>query len=145
MKTGGNITDIAVNSLQDQGTSQDFAKTNSTGQSKQIGLFKATFLVARSFIGVGILAQPNLNHKYGAYSLLITYPIVAGVIIYLLSRLPKVANDIDYTGDSLEEFVEIVVGVNAGRIATLFIQMFNISVSVCAAIFAGKFFFIMFS
>jgi len=51
----------------------------------------------------------------------ITYPIIAGVIIYLLSRLPKVANDIEYYGDSLEEFVEIVVGPTAGKIATVFI------------------------
>lgn len=96
-------------------------KSQDVNEVKKIGLLKATFLVARSFIGVGILAQPNLNHEYGAISLLITYPIIAGIIIYLLSRLPKVANDIEYYGDSLEEFVEIVVGPTAGKIATVFI------------------------
>lgn len=66
-------------STKDTCKSPDSAKT----QTKQIGLFKAIFLVTRSFIGVGILAQPHLNHDFGMISLIISYPIVAGMIIYL--------------------------------------------------------------
>ena len=120
MKTDTNFSDRAVNSLLQPHNNELCAKSQNNSAPK-IGLLKATFLVARSFIGVGILAQPNLNHEFGAISLLITYPIVAGIIIYLLSRLPKVANDIEYYGDSLEEFVGIVVGERAGKITTIFI------------------------
>jgi len=72
-------------------------------------------------------------------SLLISYPIVSGLIIYLLSRLPLVADEIEYKGSSLEEFVGIVVGPRAGKVATVFILLFNISVSVCAVIFGINF------
>jgi len=108
-------------------------------QSTKIGLFKAIFLVTRSLIGVGVLAQPNMNYQFGWLAMLICYPIVAAVLIYLLSIFPRVASKIGYTGSNLEEFIEIVVGRKTSIITTVLILFFNISVSVCGVIFSVKF------
>jgi hypothetical protein len=66
--------------------------------TKTIGLFKAIFLVTRSLVGVGVLTQPFMNNEFGYLSIMIAYPLIAAVLIYLLSIFPKVASRVGYHG-----------------------------------------------
>jgi hypothetical protein len=66
--------------------------------TKTIGLFKAIFLVTRSLIGVGVLTQPYMNNEFGYLSIMIAYPLIAAILIYLLSIFPKVASRVGYNG-----------------------------------------------
>jgi hypothetical protein len=66
--------------------------------TKTIGLFKAIFLVTRSLIGVGVLTQPYMNNEFGYLSVMIAYPLVAAILIYLLSIFPTVASRVGYNG-----------------------------------------------
>lgn len=70
---------------------------------------------------------------------MIAYPIIAGVLIYLLAIFPRVASRVGYRGSNLEEFVEIVIGRKTSILTTVLILFFNISVSVCGVIFSVKF------
>lgn len=45
------------------------AKGQVAETTNKIGLFKATFLVTRSLIGVGVLAQPHMNYDFGWLSI----------------------------------------------------------------------------
>jgi len=129
-----------ISSIIDSGPLQAGSTGKGTAEpTKQIGLFKAIFLVTRSLIGVGVLTQPHMNNEFGYLSIAIAYPIIAIVLIYLLSIFPKVANRVGYNGSNLEEFIEIVVGKKTGLVTMVFILMFNVSVSVCGVIFSVKF------
>ena len=118
---------------------EDAAENPKQVQRKTIGLFKSIFLVTRSIIGVGILAQPHLNDEFGIYPLMICYPIIALFIIYCLTRLPQIADHMEYKGNSLEEFTEKVLGKSHRRLVTGFNLLFCLSVSIVATIFSVSF------
>lgn len=108
-------------------------------QRKTIGLFKSIFLVTRSIIGVGVLAQPHLNEEFGIYPLMVCYPLVALFVIYCLTLLPKIADHMEYTGNSLEEFTEKALGSTHRKLVTGFNLLFCVSVSIVATIFSISF------
>lgn len=104
-----------------------------------MGIFKSIFLISRSIIGVGVLTQPHLNEEFGVFPILICYPIVAATVIYCLSLLPTVADHMNYSGSSLEEFTEHALGKVHRRLVTVFNLIFCISVSIVATIFSVSF------
>ena len=106
---------------------------------KTIGLFKSIFLITRSIIGVGVLAQPHLNDEFGIYPVMICYPLIALFVIYCLMLLPKIADHMDYQGNSLEEFTESILGISHRRLVTGFNLAFCVSVSIVATIFSISF------
>jgi len=71
-----------ISSIIDSGPLQAGSTGKGTAEpTKQIGLFKAIFLVTRSLIGVGVLTQPHMNNEFGYLSIAIAYPIIAIVLI----------------------------------------------------------------
>lgn len=115
--------------------------TNKPDQSskKTIGYFQAIFLISRSIVGVGVLAQPHLNEEFGVLCIAICYPITAALIIYCISLLPKIADDMKYEGSSLEEFTELTLGPFHRKVATFFNLLFTLAVSTVAVIFSINF------
>jgi len=70
---------------------------------------------------------------------MICYPLIALFVIYCLMLLPKIADHMDYQGNSLEEFTESILGISHRRLVTGFNLAFCVSVSIVATIFSISF------
>ena len=60
---------------------------------------KATFLLFRSIVGVGVLSMPYETQQTGIFGTLILIPIYAIAILFSLDGLFQIANEINYKGD----------------------------------------------
>lgn len=74
---------------------------------KKIGTFKTTFMIFRSFVGIGVLSLPKVAQTFGILGALIIMPVFAYLILYVIDLMIVLGDDLSFSGENTEDLIII--------------------------------------
>ena len=122
-----------INNLDQEGES------DLTYNPNGIPTWQAFFLNFKALIGIGVLAFPHIVQEVGYGYALSTYLLIFCSLLYGVDLIIQVADSAKYYEQSLEDFVEIVLGKNHRMFTTITNWIFGFAVSIANVIFSVQF------
>lgn len=105
---------------------------------RKVPTWKAVFLIFRSLVGIGVLTMPHAIQYFGYVGAMLFFPIFTWVILYVLDLVLRIANDLGFTGNSIEELIEKSGNGKWLKLFSLINNWMMISCGIANCIFAGK-------
>ena len=104
----------------------------------KVNNLRAAFLIFRSLVGIGVLTMPHAVQHFGVNGAVVFFPIFAVVILYVLDLVLRIAADLGYNGDSIEELIELSGNGAYLRAFSIMNNAMMIATGIVNCIFAGR-------
>lgn len=110
----------------------------------KVSNWKASFMIFRSFVGIGVLTIPHSVQSFGVNGSAVLFVIFTFMFLYVLDLVLKIAVDLGYTGSRYSMFTsieELIEKSGNGKWKTVFSIINNwmmVSIGIVSCIFSGR-------